>query len=111
MDIGNLILGFLIGVIYFVLGVAMRIKPSHEGKGRYGYRSSQSMKNERFWNQGNSYSANLMMLMGIILILISVISSLWIQGVAGFFVIVAAVVLLAALMIVLVEGRLKKNQE
>ncbi|MCJ8010902.1 hypothetical protein MUG84_03970 [Paenibacillus sp. KQZ6P-2] len=110
MDIGNLVIGVIVGLIYFTVGLAMKIKPSHDISSlnrRYGI--SRPAESEHFWRVAGGYSANLMMLIGAILIVISVVCSLWVQGTAGFVVILAAAVALAVLMIVLVERRLRKT--
>lgn len=108
MDIGNLVVGVLVGVIYCALGLAMRIKP-HSIK--YGGWMSRPLQTKKQLERGSSFGAGLMMLFGILLVLIGVICSLWVQGTTGLLVVMGAVVLLAVLAVILVEGSLKKNRE
>ncbi|MWV43284.1 hypothetical protein GRF59_06530 [Paenibacillus sp. HJL G12] len=106
MDIGNLVLGVIVSLIYFLLGLAMRLRPVHE---REETRSSKSLGNKQQWFEGDGYSAKLMMWIGTILLVTSVICGFWIREAAGFTVILLAAVILAVGMIVLVERRRRKT--
>jgi uncharacterized membrane protein len=66
MDLMSYITGpQLIGAIFFIVGVIMKYFPPKHINSSYGYRTSSSMENQHTWDEANSYSARLMIVMGV----------------------------------------------
>lgn len=62
-----------IGAIFALVSlIQMRFQPKKINS-LYGYRTPLSMKNQANWDEGNRYSAKLMLKMGIILVVIGLI--------------------------------------
>ncbi|SHJ51651.1 SdpI/YhfL protein family protein [Parasporobacterium paucivorans DSM 15970] len=68
----NLFFGTMIPVIIIAIGVVFKNHPPKEINSFAGYRTSRSMKSKETWEFANKYSARLMLLCGIILLIITV---------------------------------------
>ncbi|WP_278308919.1 SdpI family protein [Parasporobacterium paucivorans] len=62
----------MIPVIIIAIGVVFKNHPPKEINSFAGYRTSRSMKSKETWEFANKYSARLMLLCGIILLIITV---------------------------------------
>lgn len=67
---------FLSGIIFIITGFIILKFPPKKINMLYGYRTTRSMKNQEQWDFSQKYSAKLLMLCGLFLILISNISLL-----------------------------------
>jgi uncharacterized membrane protein len=63
-----------LGLIFFVVGLLLKILPPKRMNSIYGYRTSSSMRNLDTWTAANNYSAKLMIFEGISLTVIGLIS-------------------------------------
>jgi len=63
----------LIGIIFLIAGVIQRYYPPQKINSLYGYRTERSMKDQQNWDEGNRYSAVLMIKASVILIVAGVI--------------------------------------
>lgn len=71
-----LLTGGLTGVIISGAGYWMKIFPPAKINLTYGYRTKQSMMNQRKWDAAQKYSANKMIISGIIMLIISILRPL-----------------------------------
>jgi len=70
MNVSNYILGpHLVGIIMLLLGLIMTKFPPKKINNWYGYRTASSMKNQQTWDEANRYSAKMMVIMGLILLI------------------------------------------
>lgn len=67
---------FLSGIIFMITGFVMFKFPPKNINMLYGYRTTRSMKNQEQWDFSQKYSAKLLILCGVFLILTSNISLL-----------------------------------
>ena len=65
---------FLSGIIFIITGFVMFKFPPKNINMLYGYRTTRSMKNQEQWDFSQKYSAKLLILCGVFLILTSNIS-------------------------------------
>ncbi|WP_304145585.1 SdpI family protein [Mesoflavibacter zeaxanthinifaciens] len=65
---------FLSGIIFIITGFIMLKFPPKNINMLYGYRTTRSMKNQEQWDFSQKYSAKLLILCGVFLILTSNIS-------------------------------------
>ena len=65
---------FLSGIIFMITGFVMFKFPPKNINMLYGYRTTRSMKNQEQWDFSQKYSAKLLILCGVFLILTSNIS-------------------------------------
>jgi len=63
----------LIGLIFIIAGLIQKYYPPKEINSLYGYRTTQSMKNQQNWDEGNRYSTKLMIKCGIVLVITGII--------------------------------------
>jgi len=70
MNFANYIFGpQLIGIIMYLIGSMMQKFPPKKINSWYGYRTESSMKNQQTWDEATSYSAKIMTVAGMILII------------------------------------------
>ncbi|MED2970775.1 SdpI family protein [Fictibacillus sp. B-59209] len=109
MMMANLLFSLLIGVIFVLAGIIMKVKPPTKINPLYGYRTFRSMKNEKLWNEANTYSAGLMMKYGAAMAVIGGVLSLLIKNEqAGVFATMGVMLLFIILLFVKVEKWLKE---
>ncbi|MCQ6264803.1 SdpI family protein [Fictibacillus sp. WQ 8-8] len=105
----NLLFSLLIGVIFVLAGLFMKVKPPAKINPLYGYRTFRSMKNEKLWNEANTYCAGLMIKYGVAMAVFGVVFSLLIKNeLAGVFATMGVMLLFIVLLFVKVEKRLKE---
>ncbi|MCY6958663.1 SdpI family protein [Clostridium brassicae] len=62
-----------IGIIFIVVGVMFKLFPPNHTNSIYGYRSPFSTKNKEVWEEGNRFSALMMIVGGTISVIFSTI--------------------------------------
>ncbi|WMJ81152.1 SdpI family protein [Clostridium sp. MB40-C1] len=62
-----------IGIIFIVVGTVFKLVPPKHTNSIYGYRSPFSTKNKEVWEEGNRFSAIMMIVGGTIAVLFSTI--------------------------------------
>src|SRR5438034_993973 len=91
-----------IGFVFLIIGLLFRIFSPRKINSVYGYRTSSAKRNIDTWRTANKYSASLMLLEGIILIIIGFIAlqlpdSGVIGAAFGFALFFASIIILAVL--------------
>src|SRR5690606_10565806 len=99
----------LVGITFIIVGAIMYKFPPKKINGLYGYRTASSMKNQQKWNFAQKYSAKIMALIGLVMLLFSFTSTLLPfdddqTAIFGIGILLASVII----MLVIVERRLKK---
>ncbi|MDR6721287.1 SdpI family protein [Paenibacillus sp. 2003] len=103
------IVGIIIGVCYFILGLMVFKKPPKMINGIYGYRTPRAMSNSELWDEAQSYSANLMMQFGVIITIFGIIG-FWLTDVRALVLSLVATGFYTFRLFTRVEGRLKQMQ-
>jgi uncharacterized membrane protein len=71
----------LVGIIFIITGIIMQVFPPKKINSLYGYRTNRSMQNQKKWDFAQKYSAKLLTVFGLALVLISSLNTfLNIQG-------------------------------
>lgn len=103
------VVGIIIGVCYFILGLMVFKKPPKMINGIYGYRTPRAMSNPELWDEAQSYSANLMMQFGVIITIFGIIG-FWLTDVRALVLSLVATGFYTFRLFTRVEGRLKQMQ-
>lgn len=61
----------LMGLLFAVTGSIMYVFPPKKINSLYGYRTGSSMKNQQKWDFSQTYSAKLLFILGVVLIVVS----------------------------------------
>ncbi|MBA5791292.1 SdpI family protein [Flavobacterium sp. xlx-214] len=61
----------LMGLLFAIAGGIMYVFPPKKINSLYGYRTASSMKNQQKWDFSQTYSAKLLFILGIVLIVVS----------------------------------------
>jgi uncharacterized membrane protein len=109
-QIANLILSFLIGLIFYLSGSLLKKYPPKNINAIYGYRTFRSMKNQELWNEANNYSSEIMKNYGIILLILGMVISLLFKGISITLLIMGLMIVFIILMFAKVEKRLKERE-
>ncbi|KQL55210.1 hypothetical protein AN964_17960 [Heyndrickxia shackletonii] len=105
----NVGMSILIGMIFIICGLILLYKPPKDINGLYGYRTKRSMKNMTLWQEGNKYSAKLLIKYGISIMFLGIIISFIITKVEYALLIIICLMILASIILILtVEKRLKQ---
>lgn len=64
---------FVVGVVFIITGVILRLFPPKSINGWYGYRTPTSMKSQQHWDFAQRYSAKKLIVGGFVLLLIAAI--------------------------------------
>lgn len=101
---------FSFGLISIIAGWIMLKYPPKEINGLYGYRTKSSMKNQERWDFSQNYGAKEMIRMGVLSIILSLISFIYVpsENLATFLGL-GIMILLVILLIVRVESAIKKQ--
>lgn len=76
MEVAHWIVGpQIIGLIVLIVGTLQKQFPPKSINNWYGYRTDLSTQNQQTWDEGNSYSARMMIRIGLLLIVIGLIAS------------------------------------
>ena len=59
-----------VGIVFFIVGLLLRLIPPRKINSFYGYRTTSSMRNMDTWTTANKYSATIMIIVGLILTII-----------------------------------------
>jgi len=92
------------GVVILLAGLAMKYYPPKTINGMYGYRTPRSMLNQRNWDEGNKYAANLMIKLSAAAIVVGVLLVLFLPAKLVFISAAVTVVSLIALVITLLTA-------
>ncbi|WLD24789.1 SdpI family protein [Flavobacterium dauae] len=60
-----------VGVIFYIVGIIMNIFPPKKINSLYGYRTASSMENQTKWDFAQKYSAKIMSVIGLLLVVLS----------------------------------------
>ncbi|MBQ0787204.1 MAG: SdpI family protein [Oceanihabitans sp.] len=60
----------LVGIIFIITGILMQVFPPKKINPLYGYRTRSSMQNQQKWDFSQKYSAKLLTVIGLALVLI-----------------------------------------
>lgn len=71
-----------LGIIFLIAGFIFKILPPKKINSIYGYRTNISMKNQDTWNVAQKYSANSMIILGIVYAALEFILSQLIKNLA-----------------------------
>ena len=106
---GQLLMHLFIGPVILGIAIFFRIHPPAEINHSYGYRTATSMRSQEAWDEAQRYSANVMIIAGVAIVLYQVISSVTMRP--GLSLATSAIVLLLALFAVLpiTEAHLKST--
>lgn len=102
----------IIGLVYFIAGIILRVKPPKAINGLYGYRTKRSMKSIEAWNFAQEYSSLIMIRYGLIHVAIFLILSVFIQNINIAESLALALIptfIIAAIPIIQTEKELKKR--
>ncbi|WP_211746661.1 SdpI family protein [Paenibacillus sp. Marseille-Q4541] len=108
MDLDNLVVFSFVGIVFVIIGVAMKWKPPKKINSFYGYRTNRSMSSQRMWEEANRYSAMWMIYVGIFFIFIGFIVAKFVQDIQGLGILVGVFLTVHLLLYVMVERRLKE---
>jgi uncharacterized membrane protein len=112
MEITHLLLGpQLIGVIMLICGFLLKQYPPKDINGLYGYRTPTSMQNQQTWDLANSYSAKMMIKVGLIAIATGVVLTLLIDMQHAYYLAIAMIVSLIVIVVVLLRATEKKLKQ
>tara|TARA_B100001971_G_C18109308_1_gene493292 strand:+ start:106 stop:453 length:348 start_codon:yes stop_codon:yes gene_type:complete len=101
---------FLSGILFIIAGFIMLKFPPKKINMLYGYRTNSSMKNQEQWDFSQKYSAKLLMLCGLFLILVSNISLLiTLNNKAKLFISLALIIGSVMFLLFKTENELKKR--
>jgi uncharacterized membrane protein len=92
------------GAILLIVALVMKYYPPKSINAMYGYRTARSMQNQRNWDEGNRYSANLMAKLGVANIALGVLLIFILPGRLQFVAAIATVLLLIVTVIVLLTA-------
>ncbi|WP_234117300.1 SdpI family protein [Clostridium hydrogenum] len=96
-----------LGMLFAIGGLIFKIFPPKKINGVYGYRTNTSMKNQDTWKVAQKYSANSMIILGIVCIVLGFILNQLIKNVnIGYQGIIVLIGVIA--MLILDEVHLKK---
>lgn len=70
-----------LGMLFAIGGLIFKIFPPKKINGVYGYRTNTSMKNQDTWNVAQKYSANSMIILGIVCVVLGFILNQLIKNV------------------------------
>jgi len=65
----------ILGIIFLILGVIQQYYPPKKINNWYGYRTTISQSSQRAWDEANRYSANYMIKLGIVVIILGIITT------------------------------------
>jgi len=107
-----LLLPFLCGIVFMTAGFIQFKFPPKKINSIYGYRTKLSMKSQRNWDFAQRYSAKLMMISGLILLLFSLSGWFYNPG-SEYDVIIGMILLILAVIILLTltQTELKRFEE
>ncbi|CAH1222832.1 MULTISPECIES: SdpI family protein [unclassified Paenibacillus] len=104
------IIGIIVGVCFFVMGLMLYKKPPKQINGIYGYRTPRSMSDLELWHEAQRYSSNLMMQFGVIMAAFGVLG-FWFTDMQALVLSLGAIIFYTVRMFMKVEGRLKEMQQ
>ncbi|MGR6897745.1 SdpI family protein [Rummeliibacillus sp. TYF-LIM-RU47] len=108
----NVGMSILVGVFFIIAGLILLYKPPKDINGLYGYRTTRSMKNKVLWKEGNKYSAKLLILFGVILMVLDIVVSLaFSNGEYTILVIIGLMIVSSIFLIMVVERKLKQLEK
>ncbi|QRM87990.1 hypothetical protein FG167_01715 [Lacinutrix sp. WUR7] len=64
----------VVGIIFIITGIIMQLFPPKKINPLYGYRTRSSMQNQQKWDFSQKYSAKLLTIIGVFLLLISTLN-------------------------------------
>ena len=102
------ILYFLLSPILLLFSIFYKLRPPRKINYIYGYRTRRSMQNQEMWDEANSYSSSLMVLIAALLNMIQVFACLVFPFNTGLLITSAMMVFLLILIVPLTEYHLKK---
>jgi uncharacterized membrane protein len=91
------------------LAIAFKVFPPKKINYLYGYRTSSSMKNIENWNLANKYSANLMLIFFLLLLLASFILEL--LNIEATIWLISLLLLSLGIMLFLTEKKIKQHED
>lgn len=100
---------FLLGPFFLVLAIIFRVYTPTSINGTYGYRTRYSMKSQEVWEEGNRYSSNLMIGVGIVVTIAQVIFYFTLSASNQILVATLLLVVLLIAIIPITEAHLRKN--
>ena len=65
-----------LGIVFLIIGVIQHYYPPKKINNWYGYRTSISQSSQEAWDEANRYSANYMIKLAIVVIIIGIITTL-----------------------------------
>lgn len=101
------ILHIFTGSVLLGVGLLMKLLPPKKINSFYGYRTPRSTKNQRAWDEANTYSAELLLWAGISTIVIQAIGYALLPTPTSLLIAVGYYLIFLIVMIALTERRLK----
>ncbi len=100
------------GVLFIIGGFILFKNPPKAINWIYGYRTKTSMKNQNIWDFAQTYSAKVMMKLGLVLIVISFLGLIFTPRIEIALMLTLIVIILSAILLVyLVEKKLKRKSQ
>lgn len=98
---------FLLGVIFFIVGLIFKFLPPKRINIIYGWRTNFAMKNQETWDEAQRYGANLMIIIGIASVLVGYLTYILVRNIHAILGLVCYILSISAL-ILLGELHLRK---
>jgi len=99
----------LVGIVFILAGTIMYVFPPKKINSFYGYRTASSMQSQQKWNFAQTYSAKIMMLIGLIFAFLSPTKGLFKTNETNDTILAVGVMIIGSmLMILVVEKALRK---
>ena len=73
---------YTLGIIFTIIGAIFKIFPPKKINYFYGHRTTLAMKNQDTWDEAQRYSANTMIILGVISILIGLVFKFLIKNIS-----------------------------
>lgn len=105
----SLLLQLLIGPMFLAFAIIFKLFPPKSINGLYGYRTSYSMRSQEVWDEGNRFSFNLMVGIGVIVLLTQAILYFTMEGEWQLLIPTSLLVVLLVAMIPVTEAHLRKH--
>ena len=102
------------GIIFYVAGLIMKIKPPQNINSLYGYRSTKSMKNQTNWNVAQQYSGMQCRKIGLIFLFIGALLCVLFWNTPSWILpsfIISAVITSAIVIMISTERHLEKTEK
>ena len=106
---GMFVMHLFLGPVILGIALFFRVHPPAEINHTYGYRTTMSMQSQEAWDEAQRYSANAMIIAGVVVVLYQILSALTMKPAVSLATSVAVLLLAIIAVLPITEAHLKKT--